>query len=58
MSRTYTLVLDNEMTDEERTKAARKEWKWKETTSKIVQPKNWTLTRNAQEMVRSAQTRT
>jgi len=33
MSRTYALVLDNKMTDEERTRAARKEWNWKETTS-------------------------
>jgi len=52
MSRTYTLVLDNEMTDEERTKAARKEWKWNETTSKIVQPKNWTLTRKWLEVLK------
>ena len=44
MSRIYTLVLDNEMIDEERARAARKELNWNETTSKIVQPKNWTLT--------------
>ena len=52
MSRTYMLLLDNEMTDEERARAARKELKWKETTSKIVQPKNWTLTRKWLEVLK------